>query len=178
MSGGYLLDANVLSYFLAFGHEELLLGDLAKVARIVIVEEVRDEVVRHPRYGAAFAERLPRSPLEVEGLALGSSEAGLYAQLHPDPSRSKDKGEHAAIAWAAHHADLVFVANDKNAMWLALAELHLPGGRLIGVRVFIRRMSELFGAFSRAAAVDIARASRGKEPTWWAAWLATLPPTH
>jgi hypothetical protein len=70
-------------------------------------------------------------------------------------------------------SSLVFVANDKNAMWLALAELHLPGERMIGVPVFLRRLYEQ--AELPVEAIDAVMDLRmGRRPTWWARWRAGL----
>lgn len=170
---GYLLDANVISYFLRDGHDDLLFEVIATAVDVVIVEEVRDELSAHKKFGSRFAHRLEGSSIIVVGLELGSKAADLYARLHPDPTWTKDKGEHASIAWAALHPELVFVANDKNALWLALAELHEPGERMIGVRVFLRRMGDTVDGLSRGAIEAVASACQGRAPSWWGEWITT-----
>ncbi len=57
------------------------------------------------------------------------------------------------------------MANDKNALWLALRELHAPGERLIGVPVFLRRLVE--GGLPIDAADDVLGECGTPTPTWW-----------
>jgi hypothetical protein len=88
---------------------------------------------------------------------------------------SRGKGERESIALAAHDPGLVFVANDRNAMWLALQELHAPGERMIGVPVFLRRLRD-GGALEPGAIDAVMHHWSGRRPTWWADWRASTEP--
>jgi hypothetical protein len=169
----YLLDTNVVSYFLAARREADLMA-AATHCSIAIADEVSAELKNDPRDGARFrswfegGRRIANLPIEV-----GSDIDRTFQNLKP-PSTKRGQGERASIALAAHEPSLVWVANDKNAMWLALAELHLPGERMIGVPVFLRRLHEQ--AACPPIAIDAVIACyQGRRPSWWAYWRASLP---
>jgi len=126
----YLLDANVISYFL----------------------HCRREVDLQPRDPRRLRRRFQSLPVS---------------------NSARGRGERASIALAAHDASRVLVANDRNAMWLALDELHLPGERIIGVPVFLRRLREQ-AALTVEAIDGVMGMRQGRRPTWWAAWRASL----
>ncbi|MGN6110814.1 MAG: hypothetical protein ACTHU0_37275, partial [Kofleriaceae bacterium] len=81
------------------------------------------------------------------------------------------QGELASIALAATDPGLVFVSTDKGAMWIALRELWMPGERLLGLPVFLRRVVET-GAIAGDVADDVMVSSQLPRPTWWADWRA------
>jgi hypothetical protein len=138
-----------------------------------IVGGVRDELERHKSHGAAFKKWLPSSGLTVIEIVLGSALLGLLQQLITRADL-KDHGEHATVAVAAMAPGMVFVANDRNAVWLAIHELHLPGERVIGLQVFLRRAREV-GDLDKTTIDDVFKASNPKlRATWWGPWWASL----
>lgn len=167
----YLLDNNILSYFWNTGHERHLAAASQKV-NIAVCEEVRDEAAK--KIGQARLQAwLDGSRIDVRGIVLGSPAHATLTDLHPDMSILKDLGERASIALCAHDPALVFVANDKKALWLALRELHLRGERLVGVLVFLRRLHEDAG-LAPGAMDDIVKISQHSTPTWWRDFRAPL----
>ncbi len=130
----YLLDTNVLSYFLNTGNEDQLAG-CASTIRLATVGQVREELAGAQGVGGRYQAWLATARIEVIDIVLGSPEHALLAQLQLGVTTHRGRGERECIAVAALCLDLVFVANDKNAMWLALRELHAPGERLLGLAV-------------------------------------------
>ncbi len=167
----YLLDNNILSYFWNTGHER----DLAAAGQRVdlsICEEVRDEAARN--FGPTKLQAwLDKGPIQMRGIEVGSTAHATLMDLHPDMSILKDLGERASIALCAHDPSLVFVANDKKALWLALRELHARGERIVGLLVFLRRLHEDAG-LSPEAIDDVAKISGHSTPTWWRDFRAPL----
>lgn len=171
----YLLDANVLAYFWNAGQESALSKTAGRVA-LATPEHVAAELERSPKYGGRFRKWLPTSGIRVVPIAAFSPAHQHLLALQPDPTKLSDKGERACIALAAQDPSFVFVANDKEALWLALRELHDEGTRVIGVRVFLRRCREQ-GELSVEAIDQVARAAQGLDPTWWATWRSSLEGT-
>lgn len=170
----YLLDNNVVSYFLHSRRE----ADLMTAARrcsLAISDEVRKELRRSRRDGERFQAWFAGGPIANLAITVGSEVDATFLALAP-PTTERGKGERASIALAAHDLSLVLVANDRNAMWLALAELHSPGERMIGVPVFLRRLREQAGLVPEA--IDaVMGCYPGRRPTWWAEWRAKLGST-
>lgn len=168
----YLLDSNVVSYFLHCRREADLM-EAASRCPLAIAEEVAKELKKSRRDGGRFTTWFGGGNIASLGIQIGSSVDQTFDALASLTERGK--GERASIALAAHDSTLVFVANDKNAMWMALAELHSPGERMIGVPVFLRRLHDEAGL--SAVALDAIKAIYpGRYPTWWADWRAGLGP--
>lgn len=174
---GYLLDANVFGYFWSAGHRRAL-EDAAAQIGLVTVAEVRRELGRSRGDGAGRLAWLDRTKIDVRAIELGAPSATTLAELTVTRElANRGKGERECIALAAHDHSLCFVANDQNAMWLALRELHAPGERLIGVPVFLRRLADV-GVLRRATVEDVFVAWRGRSgvaPTWWSGWVKNVP---
>jgi hypothetical protein len=166
----YLLDTQVVSYFLQARRE----NELAAAAAVVpcaIVDEVRAELADDRTRGSLFARWLPESHLQVVGIPLGSAADLLLARLRSGVPADTGRGERASIALAATDSELVFAGMDKGGMWIALRELWAPGERLISLPVFLRRLLDA-GALDGSAADDVMRRSNQVLPTWWADWRA------
>ena len=166
----YLLDTQVVSYFLQARRE----NELAAAAALVpclIVDEVRGELAADPTRGALFERWLPLSHLEVIEIALGSPADNLLASLQTGIVARGGRGERASIAVAATNHELVFAGMDKGGMWIALRELWPPGERLVSLQVFLRRLVDA-RALGGDTADDVMRRSNQVFPTWWADWLA------
>lgn len=168
----YLLDNNVLSYFLNRGRAEAL-STAAVRTQLVIVDEVREEAERHRTLGGFFRDWLPTTRIQVRPIEVGSLAHHTLVALSPDLAGTKDKGERASLALASVDDTLTFVANDKNALWLALRELHVRGERILGIPVFLRRLRDDAG-LDRESIDDVMAASTCPVPTWWNAWRASL----
>jgi hypothetical protein len=173
-----LLDHNVVAYFFNAGCENALAACSHNLS-MAVAEAVRDEGQRG--YPKRYDAWLAQSAIEVRAIAVGSAEDALLEAIHPSPQGSeairstRDFGEHASIALAACDPTLTFVANDKGALWLALQELHQPGERVLGLRVFLRRAHAMAGL--PLAAIDkVVAKAQGKAPTWWAGWRAQASP--
>lgn len=166
----FLLDTQVVSFFFqARRHQEL--AEAAARVPCAIVDEVRLERTRDPTRGGLFKRWLPTSHLDVLAIELGSPADAWLLRLQVGVTSSGGKGERASIALCATREDLVFTCMDKNAMWLALRELHLPGERLISLPVFLRRLVDAEAIIGEVAE-DVLRHSRQAIPTWWANWRA------
>jgi len=166
----YLLDTQVVSYFLQARREAELAAATAVVA-CTIVGEVRDELGADSTRGALFERWLPQSHLEVVEIPLGSPADLLLMRLRAGIPADHGRGERASIALAATNSELVFAGMDKGGMWIALRELWAPGERLISLPVFLRRLVD-GGALGGGAADDVMRRSNQVLPTWWADWRA------
>jgi hypothetical protein len=169
----YLLDNNVVSYFL-HSRREADLMEAAHRCPLAIAEEVGKELKRSRRDGDRFRAWFTGGRIASLAIGVGSEVDATFEALTP-PTTERGKGERASIALAAHDASLVLVANDRNAMWLALAELHQPGERMIGVPVFLRRLHEQ-AALAPEALDAVMSCYPGRRPTWWADWRAKLQP--
>lgn len=168
----YLLDTNLLSYFLNTAHGEAL-SAAAKKMPMVIVDEVRVELEAHKSLGAGAKAWFPESNIELRRITVGSPEHDVLLGLLGGSPVAKDLGERASIALASTNAELVFVANDKGGMWIALRELHLRGERMLGVTSFLRRAHEE-ASLDVAAIDDVARVAGVPLPTWWGDWRKNL----
>ena len=75
--------------------------------------------------------------------------------------------------------DTTFVANDKNGLWIALRELWMPGERLLGLAVFLRRLFEQSTLEDPLILDEVMSVAGGpaQRPTWWAPWRAALGST-
>lgn len=164
----YLLDTQVVSYFLQARRQTELAAAAAMVG-CAIVAEVRGELASDPTRGALFERWLPDSHVEVIEIVLGSAAESLLARLRTGVPADGGRGERASIALAATNTNLVFTGMDKGAMWIALRELWAPGERLISLPTFLRRLVEQ-GALQGEIADDVMRQSRQLLPTWWADW--------
>jgi hypothetical protein len=168
----YLLDNNVVQYFLHGGCGP----DLATASRhvqIAVAREVHHEAcVGH--HAAAGREALSGDSVKILDIVIGSPEDQSLNALAP-PTTARGHDERESIALALHDPSLVFVANDKNAMWLALQELHAPGERIIGVPVFLRRLHEA-NALSPTTIDQVMWHWKGRRPTWWADWRSGIEP--
>jgi hypothetical protein len=154
---------------------ERKLADASKTVPMAIVGEVRDELrADKTRGGASFMRWLESSQIDVRDIQLGSAEAATLNQLTASASTSKNLGERASIALAAHDLGLVFVTHDKNGMWLAVRELWQSGQRVLGVAPFLRRLVELQAVTQSSVLDDVVRHVAGDSPTWWATWRASL----
>jgi len=166
----YLLDNNIVQYFVhgGRGHE---LGVAAGKVCLAVAREVYREACAGS-HGAAGRAALPVDSVKILDIVVDSPEDTTLNALAP-LGAARGQGERESIALALHNPSLVFVANDRNALWIALHELHAPGERLIGVPVFLRRLHEV-GALSPACIDEVMRRWRGRRPTWWADWRADL----
>lgn len=169
----YLLDTNVVSYFLQASREKEL-SDAAKVVPLAIVGEVRDELAAdNKRGGPAFAKWLTGSGIDVKELLVGSPAANTLAQLTSGVATAKNLGERASVAQSLVEPGFIFVTHDKNGAWLALRETWAPGERLLGVAPFLRRLVEA-KALTEAAVLDDLIPYADPRPSWWGAWRASL----
>jgi hypothetical protein len=169
----YLLDANVVSFFL---HElrKKELADAAKVIPMAIVGEVRDELTAdRNRGGLAFTRWLASSNIAVKELLVGSPAADTLAQLVGSAATTKDLGERASVALSMVEPDLTFVTHDKMGAWLALRETWAPGDRLLGFGPFLRRLVEAKVLNDPTVLDDVIRHADPR-PSWWGAWRASL----
>jgi hypothetical protein len=166
----YLLDANVVSYFLQVRRESDLAA-AASVAPCAIVDEVRRELANDPVRGARFREWLPTSNVRVIPIAVGSDADAVLNRLQLAVTTTRGKGERASIALAATNDDLIFTGMDKGAMWIALRELWSPGERLVALAGFLRRLVDAHAMIGEAAE-DVLRQSKQLVPTWWPGWRA------
>lgn len=173
----YLLDTMIISYFLQAQRE----ADLAKAAKrspMALVDEVRKELENDKkRGGRPFKKWLDDSGIEPRAIEVGSPAHATLVALVTPASTVKNLGERASIALAASDASLTFVTNDKNGLCVALREIWMPGERILGVAVFLRRLFEQ-GALEDPLILDdvmtIAINSPQQQPTWWASWRAGL----
>jgi hypothetical protein len=167
----YLLDANVISYFLHCRREVDLMAAGARCP-LAIADEVRVELLKSRTHGERFKKWFAARGIDNLEILVGSDVDSMFQSL-PVSNSARGRGERASIALAAHDASRVLVANDRNAMWLALDELHLPGERIIGVPVFLRRLREQ-AALTVEAIDGVMGMRQGRRPTWWATWRASL----
>ncbi|MCX5743171.1 MAG: hypothetical protein NT062_11825 [Proteobacteria bacterium] len=164
--------ALMVSYFLQ-SHCEADLMSAADRCELAIADEVARELAAAQRDGARFKRWFAGGRIAGLAILVGSEVDQTYQDLTP-PTTLRGKGERASIALAVHDPSFVLVANDRNAMWLALAELHHPRERMIGVPVFLRRLHVDAGLPTTTldAVIDT---YQGRRPTWWAPWRASLP---
>jgi hypothetical protein len=169
----YLLDTNVVSYFLQASREKEL-SNAAKVMPLSIVGEVRDELgADAKRGGPAFTKWLAASSISVRELFVGAPSANALGQLTGGAATAKNLGERASVALSLVEPGFTFVTHDKNGAWLALREIWAPGERLLGVAPFLRRLFEA-KAFTDASVLDDLIRYADPRPSWWGAWRGSL----
>jgi hypothetical protein len=170
----YLLDTNVVSYFLQSARE-MELAAAAAICPMVIVGEVRRELeLDKHRGGPSFTKWLASSNIDSADILVGSPAASTLGQLTKGTATGRDLGERASIAMAAHDPSLTFVANDKSAMWIALRELWEPGDRIVGVAPFLRRGFDAGAIDDPGVLDDVIALVPHQRPTWWAAWRGSI----
>ncbi len=171
----YALDAGVV---IALQRAQRLnaLGAAASRVPIVIVEEVRDELIDVPPKHAHFASEVRQALLSpglvrVESIALGDPAAAVLGTLRRGRTASTDLGEAASIAWASRRPDAVLVLRDGHAAMLAVEELR---GRVLGLFGFLMVLVDV-GVVDRSQMAELATALaqapdvKARIPTWWAA---------
>lgn len=166
----YLLDANVVSYFLQVRRENDLAAAASKTP-CAIVDEVRLELENDQLRGTRFVKWLPTSNVRVISIAVGSEADIVLSRLQLAVTTTRGKGERASIALAATDAGLIFTGMDKGGMWIALRELWSPGERLLALPGFLRRLVDAH-VMTGEAAEDVMRQSKQVVPTWWPDWRA------
>lgn len=173
----YLLDTMIVSYFLQSQHE-VELAMAAKCSPMALVNEVRHELENDKkRGGRSFKKWLDTSGIKSCAIEVGTPAHNTLVALVSPASTSKNLGERASIAIAASDASLTFVTNDKNGLCVALRELWMPGERILGIAVFLRRLFEQRALEDPLVLDDvmaIAVTSPQQQPTWWASWRAGL----
>lgn len=170
----YLLDTNIVSYFLQASREGELAA-AAKISAMVLVAEVKKELrADKNRGGARFERWLATSSIAVTDILLGTPAAARLAQLVAGSATDRDLGERASLALASFEPALTFVTHDKAAAWLALRELWAPGDRVLGVAPFLRRLFDERALTDPAVADDLIQYGEPR-PAWWAEWRASLP---
>lgn len=176
MSATYLLDTNIVSYFLEAQGGEVLAA-ATRVVSLAIVDEVRGELARHPaRGGSSFEHWLAASGIAVRSIPVGSDAAATLAHLLNPAAPLKDLGEYASIALATVDPALVLVTHDKNGLWRAVREIWRAPAALMGLAPFVRMLYERGVATRGELADEVGRlAGDVHRPTWWAAWRASLP---
>lgn len=169
----YLLDTNVVSFFLQASRETELAA-ASNISTLAIVGEVREELrADRNRGGPNFTRWLSSSGISVTDVIVGSPAAMRLAQLINGTATGRDLGERASIALASFDPTLVFVTHDKNAAWLALRELWAPGASVLRVASFLRRLFDE-KALTDATVADDIIAFGEPRPAWWAEWRASL----
>jgi hypothetical protein len=172
----YLLDTNVVSYFLQAQREAELAQAAARRA-MAVVEDVRIELDGDPqRGGRAFKKWFDGSRIEARTIEPGTPAHDTLAALLVPPSTTKNRGERASIALAASDPTLTFVTNDKNGMVLALREVWSPGERVQSLGVFLRRLFD-HGLVDVATLDDVMKVATTKHPSWWGTWRQSITPT-
>lgn len=171
----YLLDNNVLSYFLNAGRKADPSGIASRDA-LAIVEEVDAEARNDTKRGGEYRKWIGRSGIDVRSITAGSQAATLLGLLKKPTSGLKDLGELASIALCTEDAALVLVTNDKEAIRFALRELITPGEHVISFTTFVRRVAD-GGGLDRATVEAVAAKAQvaAAPPTWWPTWISTLP---
>jgi hypothetical protein len=166
----YLLDTMIVSYFLEAGREAEL-RQAAAVCPMAIVDEVQGELLNDKsRGGRAFDRWIKSTQIKVLSIVVGSAESQTLAQLLNPHLPDQGRGERASIALASGNSALTFVTNDKGGTIIAHRELWMPGERILGLAVFLRRLVD-GGALDKADVVDEIIALRSAQrPTWWATW--------
>lgn len=169
----YLLDNNVVSYFLN-AEQKTELARIASSLSVGVVREVHEEALRYKRKGDEYRAWQPSSGITVLDISVGGAASTCLGKLKTTTG-IKDLGELASIALAFEDEALVVVSNDHNGLVLALAELVGPGERVIKFSTFLRRAHTAVG-LSRTCVSAVATKSQlpRSPPTWWADWFATL----
>lgn len=172
----YLLDTNVVLYFLQ-AQRETKLANAAKRCSMALVDEARKEIEKGKDHGGkSFRRWFDASGIQSIAIELGTpAHATLAALVGPAPA-VKHLGERASIALAAWEPSLTFVTNDKNGLLLALREIWMPGERVLGFAVFLRRLFEQSALEDPQVLYDVMAVSNTppqNTPTWWASWRAS-----
>ncbi len=142
---------------------------------MAIVDEVRRELEKDQHHQGAFKKWLPASKLGVREIEVGSAASLTLSHLLNVNLPDKGRGELASIALTASDSGLTFVTHDHGAAKVALRELWMPGERLLGLAVFLRRLAEE-GVLLNPGVLDeiMTQAGNPARPTWWASFRAGL----
>lgn len=166
----YVLDACIVIAFQKTGHLPVLI-DLSEQVKLVIVEEVQDELVnKASRHDAEqWRSVLVNSKIGVESIDASDPAASVLAIFRTGKANDKDKGEAASIAWAVDKPDAIFISRDAGAAFHALDELR---GRAMSFFQFLAELVELQALDPSVAAQvadDAARTPNvmARPPHWW-----------
>jgi len=169
----HVLDTGVVVAFQRTGRLALL-AEIGQRESLVIVEEVRDELLTVPPKHASRAKDIQTTLLDtervrVEAIMATDPAAAVLSELRATRSASADKGEAASIAWASGRPAARLILRDRKAAMIALEELR---GRVLGVFGFLMRMVDakiIDQAVAKAAGLAMVDEPEVKEraPTWW-----------
>jgi predicted nucleic acid-binding protein len=169
-----VLDTGVVVAFQRTGRLGLL-AEIGARESLVIVEEVRDELLNVPPKHARRATDIQMALLDservrVESIMATEPAADVLSELRAGRSASADKGEAASIAWASARPETRLILRDKKAAMIALEELR---GRVLGIFSFLMEMvvaKVVDPAAAKAAGLAMVDEPDIKEraPTWWA----------
>jgi hypothetical protein len=170
----FVLDTGVVIAFQRAG-ELNLLAHMGSNLSLVMVEEVRDELLGVPSKRAHFArelqgELIDPGRLRVESMLADDPATEVLRLLRRGRMTATDLGEDASIAWASTRPEAWMVLRDRRAAMLALEELR---GRTLGLFGFLAAAADS-GAADRdrvkaaGSAMTDTPALAVRAPTWWA----------
>lgn len=177
----YVLDACIVIAFQKSGHLPRLI-DLSERVKLVVVEEVQDEILKKASRQDAQQCRnaLNKSKIQLEGIDANDPAAKIFAIFRGGKATDKDRGESASIAWAVDKPDAVFISRDAGAVFHALEELR---GRVLSFFQFLAELVEL-GALDISVAAQVADdAGRtphvmARLPHWWPEFVQSRSTTQ
>ncbi|WP_437835482.1 hypothetical protein [Sorangium sp. So ce1153] len=177
----YVLDTGVLIALQRAGHLSILV-DVSERVPLVVLEEVRDELIvdagpRHARAAEQARITLEGSQIRVEAIAIADPAAARLQALRAGKTSASDLGEAASIAWAGSRPEASFVTRDGQAALQGLEELR---GRAMGFFQFLAELVDLGVldvSVAAQAAEDTVKASgvTARAPLWWSDWVKSHP---
>ncbi|WP_437944908.1 hypothetical protein WME98_28435 [Sorangium sp. So ce296] len=179
-----MLDTGVLVALQRAGHLSILV-DISERVTLVMLEEVRDELIvdakpKHAKAAEQARITLEGSRIRVEEIQIADPAAARLQALRAGKTSASDLGEAASIAWAMSRPEASFVTRDGQAALLGLEELR---GRAMGFFQFLAELVDL-GALDVSVAGQVAedtvKASgvTARVPLWWPDWIQShSPPT-
>jgi hypothetical protein len=176
----YVLDACIVIAFQKTGHLPVLIN-LSERVKIVIIEEVQDELIhKASRHDAEqWRNVLVNSKIGLESIDANDPAATILATFRTGKVNDKDKGEAASIAWAVDKPGAMFISRDAGAAFHALEELR---GRAMSFYQFLAELVELDAMDISVAAQVADDAARtpyvmARPPYWWPSFVLSRSAT-
>jgi hypothetical protein len=167
----YLLDTQIVSWFLQSRKEQALAAAAEKVP-CSVVEEVREELAADRTRGGLFGKWFPTSNIQLIEIQMGSPADDVHNALSASSTTNRGRGERASIAVASADPQLSFVSMDNGALLIALNELWGSGERVLKLPAFLRRLFDA-SALSKETADAVMKKSNQILPTWWGRWVSS-----
>ena len=170
-------DSNVFSDFFNAGALAVLM-EASAVTPITVVAEVQAELAKKPEFRKPLQTLLNSSAVSTREILVGTVEHRTYRSLrkHRLIGAAHDAGEHACIAIAMSDPEMIFLTDDKKALFTAARQLQGLPCRIASWPNWLKYVGEKGAKLDRALCSAAAQLfqGRGPESVLLDAWISSL----